>query len=203
MIKWKVVPIQKWPVEPTKKRKGSPFRAAWANAKTGTLSTLDLLNRELKALAGKDVLLQIAVTHDDIRLDGKIRANARPSHPGVLLTFDSKFGPLTYPCDRFTDWQSNVRAIALALEALRKVDRYGVTRRGEQYTGWKALPAEIKGGPHLVLSRWSGMAEDEVRENPRRAYLLAAKRAHPDVGGTAEAMSEVGEAGHFLGVPNG
>jgi len=32
-----------------------------------------------------------------------------------------------------------VRAIALALEALRKVDRYGV-RSGSQYAGFKALP---------------------------------------------------------------
>jgi hypothetical protein len=37
-------------------------------------------------------------------------------------------------------WQQNVRAIALGLEALRKVDRYGITRRREQYTGFRALP---------------------------------------------------------------
>jgi hypothetical protein len=34
----------------------------------------------------------------------------------------------------------NARAIALGLEALRKVDRYRITKRGEQYTGWSALP---------------------------------------------------------------
>jgi hypothetical protein len=49
------------------------------------------------------------------------------------------------------DWQHNVRAIALGLEALRKVDRYGITRRGEQYAGWKALPAGIGiGATHMT-----------------------------------------------------
>lgn len=42
-------------------------------------------------------------------------------------------GHLSYPCDTFTTLQDNLRVIALALEALRMVDRYGVTRRGEQY----------------------------------------------------------------------
>lgn len=38
-------------------------------------------------------------------------------------------------------WQANIRAIAKTLEHLRDLDRWGVTKRGEQYTGWKALPA--------------------------------------------------------------
>lgn len=195
MIDWRVVPIQVWPVEPTKRRQPSRFDTPWRK-------TTVLLERELRFLSGKNILLQMAVEDHEIRLDGWIRASARPSHPGVLLTFDSKFGPLTYPCDAFTDWQSNVRAIALALEALRKVDRYGVTRRGEQYTGWKALPAEINGGPHAVLARWANWTEDEVRESPKKAYLRAAQRTHPDKGGTAEAFGEVGEAARLIGVGN-
>jgi len=34
-----------------------------------------------------------------------------------------------------------MRAIALSLQALRAVDRYGVARRAEQYRGWKQLPS--------------------------------------------------------------
>lgn len=48
---------------------------------------------------------------------------------------------LSYPCDSCDNWQHNVRSIALALQALRAVDRYGVTRRAEQYRGWGKLPA--------------------------------------------------------------
>src|SRR5690606_24676973 len=66
---------------------------------------------------------------------------AKAAHPGVILSFDSKVGHLSYPCDTFTSWQDNLRAVALALEALRKLDRYGVTKRGEQYRGFLAIEA--------------------------------------------------------------
>lgn len=71
-------------------------------------------------------------------------------------------------------WEDNLRAIALALEALRKVDRYGVTRRGEQYTGWKQLTAGDSGpsaerGRRLIADA-GGVAE-------------ALKATHPDLGG--------------------
>jgi hypothetical protein len=132
-----------------------------------------LLARELRQLGAKNIVVQAAVTDADIRLDGKLRANAYPEHPGVILTFDSKFGPLSYPCDRFTTYQDNLRAIALALEALRKVDRYGVTKRGEQYTGWKAIPAKTGGDP--------GRGHEIIREyGSVKAALLA---THPDHGG--------------------
>jgi len=42
-------------------------------------------------------------------------------------------------CDE--DWRHNVRSIALGLEALRAVDRYGISRRGEQYAGFRAALA--------------------------------------------------------------
>jgi hypothetical protein len=127
-------PIQQWPGDLTRARQRSPFFAKWSD-------TLHVLGRELRALNARGVALQIAMREQDFRIDGYPRANAKPEHPGVILSFESKYGPLSYPCDRFWDWQDNVRAIALAMEALRKVDRYGVTKRGEQYTGWKALPA--------------------------------------------------------------
>src|SRR5690606_5164123 len=86
---------------------------------------------------------------DDIRLDGLPRANARPGHQGVVLAFDSKYGPLKYATDTFDRWQDNLRAIALGLESLRRVDRYGITKRGEQYTGWRQLPAGGESEPPM------------------------------------------------------
>lgn len=49
------------------------------------------------------------------------------------------------------DWQINLRAIALGLEALRKLDRYGITSRGEQYTGWRAIEAT----PSSEFATWA------------------------------------------------
>lgn len=46
------------------------------------------------------------------------------------------------PCDKYNDWEANLRAIALTLEHLRAVERYGATtEKQEQYTGWLRLPA--------------------------------------------------------------
>lgn len=204
---WRVKPIDRWLGPRTKTRKGHSFRVSrstqWGPRSSHGVdwsSTCDLLERELRMLGGKDVILQMEVDESDIRLDGWIRANARPRGPGVILTFESKHGPLSYPCDTYTDWQANVRAIALALEALRKVSRYGVGQHGEQYRGWKALPATISGGPHAVLARHAGVSEDDVHRNAKKVYLAAAKAAHPDAGGSPEAWSEVQAAARALGV---
>lgn len=180
---WKVVPIRQWPGPLTADRRRHPFRVSrqrsWGRGSEHGVDwsgTVDLLDRELFQLDAENVVLQMAVTDRDIRNDGWIRANARPEHPGVILTFDSMHGPLSYPCDTFEDWQANVRAIALALEALRKVDRYGVTKRGEQYTGWKAIPASTSASP----SRGRELIE---KHGSVKAALFA---THPDRGGSSE-----------------
>lgn len=190
---YRIVSIRHWPEDVPLGGRFSPFSASWSD-------TMDLLGRELAKLDGGNVVLQMAVRDRDIRIDGRIRANARSAeHPGVILTFDSKHGPLSYPCGAFSDWRANVRAIALALEALRKVDRYGISGRGEQYTGWKQIPGAGKTGVTMttaraaeVMCRLEGRGEvdyDSIIENPdavRATYLNAAKRVHPDGGGSID-----------------
>jgi len=140
MLKLKVRPIQKWPGELTKSRRSSPFRAGYRD-------TLDLLERELNQLHARNVVVQLAVRESEIALDGNLKAYAKPQYPGVILSFEvfkasgkrneqgqrlGKYEPFSFPCDSFTDWRDNLRAIALGLEALRKIDRYGVTRSGDR-----------------------------------------------------------------------
>lgn len=130
---------------------------AWPFSRSGS-DTVMLLVRELEHLKAESVILEVDLREQDLRLDGMPRANARASSPGVILTLINVpvAGGLTlrYPCSTFRTWEANVRAIALALEALRKVDRYGVTKRGEQYAGWKALPVgEAQYEPDLENGR--------------------------------------------------
>lgn len=74
--------------------------------------------------------------------DGMPRADAKPEHPGIIVNIEPRNKPpMSFPCDTFTHWHDNLRAIALTLEALRKVDRYGVTQTGQQYRGWQAIEA--------------------------------------------------------------
>lgn len=183
------VSLERWPGVPTKPyaRQRSRFATNWSK-------TIDLLERELEHLKAKDVVIQADCDRDQIRLDGHFRANAKLRGPGVVLSFESKHGPLSYPCDTFLDWQDNVRAIALALEALRTVDRYGVTKNAEQYRGWAALPApqdSSRFASAQQAAEWLasytnakvGLAPSSIftmRNEYEMARKAAAAQAHPD-----------------------
>lgn len=127
-------PLERWERRIDAARPHSPFRAAYQD-------TIDLLERECRMLGARKVVVELAITEADLRVDGQPYAGAKPRHPGVTVAFESTHGPLKYTADKFATWIENLRAIALGLEALRKVDRYGMTSRGEQYAGWKALPS--------------------------------------------------------------
>jgi hypothetical protein len=193
----------------TGRHKRSPFESPWSR-------TEDLLGRELRQLKARDIVLELDFLEGQIRIDGRPRATARAASPATRLAFDSIHGPLTYATDVFWTWQDNVRAIALGLEALRKVDRYGVVRRGEQYAGFKQL-----GAGATALPAASGMDKDEawstlgtfqprpIREfrqtataDQLRATLKEARRrTHPDTAtGSREAWDLVEEAAKVLGV---
>lgn len=188
-------------------------------------ATLDLLDRELVHLKATAAFLQVDLADpvNGVRVDGQLRANAKVVHPGVILTIETRtHGTLVYPCDRFrggwgqsgTAWQQNLRAIALGLEALRKVERYGIAERGQQYAGFAELgsgdgmPAPMGGGSMSIqdaaefLSIESGRvvtAEQILNttvggEHAKRAYRVAARKHHPDHGGDGGMFALVREA---------
>lgn len=194
-------------------RKSNPFRAPWLN-------TLKLLEVELDHLDATDVVLELKIQESQIRLDGMPYADAKIDHPGVRLSFDSKHGPLRYSTDRYEgiyysdppDWQINVRAIALGLESLRAVDRYGITDSHQQYVGWKQLPAgtAMPAASHMtkteacrVLSDLSGVeiTPGESEESIRARLRTARAAAHPDRHGDDRTLwNQVEQAAAVLGV---
>lgn len=217
-LDWRVVPIKSWPGEQTTERKEHRFTtsnyrpssvpgASGYNERRNTVNwdkTVGDLERELEHLEASAVVLQMNVTQRDIRNDGWIRADANPAHPGVILTFMSRtLGPLSYPCDTYFDWRANVRAIALSLEALRAVDRHGVTRRGEQYQGFTQIgPGKLVMTPQLaaeILVDIENLGGDptDLMGTPvavKLTYRQAVKNAHPDAGGSAATFQRVQEA---------
>lgn len=189
-------PIDQWLGSKTEYPARSPFRARYDE-------TLDLLDRELYMLDSDHVVIELDLGEQDIRLDGLPRSTARPNFQGVIISFDSAHGPLRYYTDAFTPWQANLRAIALGLEALRKVDRYGISKRGEQYTGWRALEAPAGNAleAQRLLLEWAGVAPEELETmRPGALSRLARKNAHPDSpGGSNQAFLAVQEAIQALG----
>lgn len=205
-------PLGPWGRKVTRNRASSGrFRAHWE-------STLDLLCREVDHLGGKAIAVQVDVEPHDLRRDGMLRAGTKVAFPGVKVSFDSKHGPLTYATDAYDrlysgdmpGWQANVRAIALALEALRAVDRYGVSGSGEQYRGWTAItgtPAELRmtsqdaatlltAGDHTTLVAADLLGDRAAVE---AVYRQAVKIYHPDVrGGDAELFRRLTAARDLL-----
>lgn len=164
---------------------------------------MQVLATELRQLKAREVVLHMDVRLDQLRADGMVRADARPG-PAVILALRSGADRLSFPCDRFNWWQTNVRAIALALEALRKVDRYGV-QAGRQYEGFKALPPGGGGSGRPVRMSIEEAAKilEEHTELPasvivsdqqttKVAARLARSSTHPDRnGGDSAAFQRV------------
>lgn len=180
MIDARFVPVDTWLGKKTAShaRKHSPFRASYAK-------TLDLLEKELNNLRAKDIVIQAFFERADIRNDGWPRSSARPKDSGVIVTFTGKSGVMSFPCDRFNGWEDNLRAIALSLEALRQVDRYGVTGNNEQYHGFARLeaPKDNRAEAVAFFSKVTGLTSREIQADAPAAYRLAARSLHPDAGG--------------------
>lgn len=181
-----------WPFPPTKNRRASQFRMAYPG-------TLEKLRDELERISAREISLQTGIPYRHVRMDGFPRADApKPVFPGVILAFVVKAGDLVYPCDTYTDWQSNLHAIGLTLEALRALDRYGAAG-GRQYTGFrKALPPGDGLGSRehaaLLLRTLSGIAVGPIED----AYKAAVRKHHTDVGGDRETFDRIQAAWELL-----
>lgn len=200
----KVAPIREWPGEFTRSRRSSPFKGTReingkrrSNVAVPLTQTLAELSRELRELRAKDAELLVAIPASKFRIDGRPYASATAEHPGVILSFEiPQVGRVSYPCDTFTTWEDNLRAITLALEALRKVDRYGVTKRGEQYRGFLAIEATAApagfataADAEAFLRGWCG---DAWADQPlRRVFREALRTTHPDMSGDPEVFRRV------------
>lgn len=191
-----------WPTgqrTPEHERQYSRFKAPYSR-------TLEQLQYELRVLdAVEPVIIEAGYEAHEIRLDGLPRKGAKPRDPAVIVSFDSRVGPLRYGCDTYWSHEDNLRAVALTLEHLRAVDRYGVTKRGEQYQGWAALPPSGNG----EMSR--GEAEAFIRHCGERYgmqpdadtglhYRRAARSMHPDVGGDPAEWAKLDRARQAVGL---
>lgn len=146
-------PLDDWPgqLRRQSERLPSQFKASWQ-------STLDLLDHELRMLDSAAVVVKLALTDRDIRRDGWPRKDARsPHHPGVVIEFETRrHGWLRYFDDQYTTWQDNLRALALSLEALRALNRWGALS-GEQYVGSRL---ELEAGSPRLPPVGEGLADE-------------------------------------------
>lgn len=192
-------------VRPDSQRVQTRFTAKWRD-------TEKMLLAEVNHLDGRNLVLEVDVREQDLRIDGTLRANAREaSTPAVRIAFDSRHGPQLHRCDTFyaayayqgPDWQHNVRAIALTLELLRAMDRYGAVDTGQQYQGFKAI-----GGGTPLPAAPEQMSPETAAEILRgygaigapiaSAYKAALRATHPDAGGNRADFDRIQQAARVL-----
>ncbi len=202
MLNARFKPLDRWSGDRTESRKPAQFKASW-------LQTLDLLEYELQRLVASHVVIQIEdpEQHKRMRNDGSMTLADKywPTKPGVILTFESPKGNISMPCDRYNHWRDNLRAIALSLEALRAVDRYGVTRGNEQYRGWTQIgngngkmdrAAALKFLENLI---GAPMGPHMTRDGYAEVCRSLRIKHHPDrAGGSHETFVAIGQAEEVL-----
>lgn len=166
-------PLPAWPYPPAQKSSVS-FRADWNQ-------TMRDLATEIERIKGRDVLIGIVADESWFHLDGSIKPGFKTKHPGAEVSFDTPDrGRLVFHTDAFATLQANLRAISNGLEALRAVDRYGITTSAEQYAGFQQLTS---GGPSADRGASLVAAAGGLTE--------ALKKHHPDHGGEAAAFADV------------
>lgn len=168
-------PLPAWPYPPSPKSSVS-FRADWNQ-------TMRQLGDEIERVEGADVLIGIVGPDSLFLFDGTPKAGFQTlvKHPGAELSFRLPSGERpVFHTDAFASLQANLRAISNGLEALRAVDRYGITTGNEQYAGFAQLTA---GGPSA--DRGALLVEKAGGLTP------ALKKHHPDHGGSPKDFADV------------
>jgi len=181
-----VRPLEVWPGPKTPEVMQRPVGAFF---KLTPGAALDALRDELGRMRATDCCIQIAVRDRDISRFGELRADARPSHPGVVVfATHPRQGDLRFACDTYNRWWVNVRAVAMTLEALRGIARWGAVRDEQQFAGFRALPGATAltmgvAAATQILATESGLplpnpvSAEWIREAGRRARAAT----HPDI----------------------
>ncbi|MEO5681435.1 MAG: hypothetical protein ABIQ88_02275 [Chitinophagaceae bacterium] len=169
-------PLQ-WPsgYQRTIERKQSSFRLTAAQA-------LADLQAELKLLAD-DVKSIVVSSNVPVKKNGDMYsdiANDDLSDPGVAVYFMYNGSQVVLCADAWVTPAENVRAIGLAINALRGLGRWKVSDMlNRAFTGFKALPESI------TKPWWQVLQLSEAGRNNRAtielSYKTLAKSKHPDM----------------------
>lgn len=103
--------------------------------------------------------------------------------PGVALYFERGGKPFVIACDSYRRPWENIRAVAIAMESLRAIERHGAGQIADQaISGFAQLPAHVaQESWWVVLGVESTAATDQINAAHQRLAL----EAHPDLVGEA------------------
>lgn len=170
---------------------GEPSRRAAYGTVTTNVAT-QRLERQLESLGGADPVLS---TNVRLRLDGRPYSDQDPEDPGVAVYFRFKGRATVLACDRYLRVADNIAAVAAHIDALRRIERYGVGTIEQALAGYRALPADTAADWRSVFG--FPAQQDVTEDQLQTKYRERASLAHPDKGGTDEMMMHVNRARDF------
>lgn len=146
------------------------------------------LEAEIWRLDGEALIIS---TNMRTRQDGGIYASAKePEDSGVAAYFQLKGRPQVLCCDRWCTVRENTYAISLTIDAMRGMDRWGVSDMLDRmFTGFTALPAPGDDWTSIL-----GVSQDASVDQIKAAYRETMKQNHPDTGGNTDQAARINTA---------
>jgi hypothetical protein len=186
-----------WPIERARTLKSRRQRAAFstkasADGRVSVAMATSRLEAELDRLGATRAVLSTNVA---LRLDGRPRSDQEPDDRGVAVYFAFKGRAKVFSCDKWDRVADNIAAIAAHIDALRRMDRYGVGSIEQALEGFKALPADSAADWRLIFGFTPGSVPSAAELDA--AYKRLAKERHPDRGGSDEAMFHLNRSHDF------
>jgi hypothetical protein len=177
-------PPDGWPR--AKHRKPSPYKVSTDTALNGLMGDLRLMGARHVIVSSN-----VPLRRDGTMYRGDHSDSAMPD-PGVAVYWDDRKGePRVIACDVWRTVRENVRALGMAIEYLRGLERCGATSILERaFSGFARLPE--------AADCWSvlGVPRGAAVETVTRRFRELAQQHHPDRGGDAATMSRINAAYH-------
>lgn len=191
-------------------RASSRRRSSFINRTTG--DGIARVRNQLKLAHAKTVVIS---SNLPLRGDGFPRADG-PQRPegdvGVAVYWtrnEHRAGkwqlvPYSMPCDRWDRIADNLYAIALSIEALRGMDRWGAVSIEQAFAGFAALPPGsdeqiIPRQPsvdwrHILGGSWPDLEAPDLLAVAKSRCRRLITDAHPDAGGDVSRAAELNAA---------
>ena len=182
-------PLQ-WPVgyKRSTRRDRSRFKQSMGMAQYS-------LKEEVRKLGGSALIVS---TNLQVRKDGNIYASDLDKlipDPGVAVFFKFKGKEVSMCCDKYSRVWENMYALACGIEALRGMERWGVSEFLDRaFTGFAALPESTKKISWWLVLGFMDKPADWNWDSVEKAYKSLAKIKHPDTGGDTNSFQQLVQA---------
>lgn len=166
-----------WPVgfPRIRSRMRAPYKATVATARDQVLKELRLMD-----VPNWNVIISSNAPVSS-RTSQMLAIRAEPADPGVAVYFRKEGKPYVLACDKWDRLADNLRALALTIEAMRGLERWGCSQMLERiFQGFKALPPPESKEESVIwwaVLNVSRLADLDVVEE---SYRKLARKYHPD-----------------------